>query len=492
VEAFRAPFPGTGAHDQAGMGTSSVNSTLASNLATIANTQTFTGVSTYSSDLQSILARSAQIAQIPVLALQGDQTTLQNQATDLGTLQTDVSALAEAITTLGNLSSGGALTATSSDANIGATVSGTGATAGTYTISDVTSLASLSTATLTTGVADPTATAVAPTDTNTLYLVAGGAPVTIALTSATNNLDGLEAAINSSNAGVTASILTTTGGSYLTMTANQAGATTIQLLTDSTDPTTDILTMNQPPGSLAQFDVNGLPATSTSNQVTGVIPGVTLNLGSATTSSDSATITVAANPQPITAALQSMVTAYNALHTQIGTEFGSSAGPLNGNSVILSVQNLMQQFAFYQGTGGVQSLMDLGVSIDDTGTMSVDITVVSAMSSGQVSSALSFLGNSTTGLASLASSFTAYSDPTSGILQEQITQDQTSDQTLQNQIDAMNVRIAAEQATETTKVEAADSLLAQLQSQQSMLTATIQGLNYTLYGASLTSPTGTS
>jgi flagellar hook-associated protein 2 len=136
--------------------------------------------------------------------------------------------------------------------------------------------------------------------------------------------------------------------------------------------------------------------------------------------------------------------------------------------------------------------MDLGVSIDDTGTMSVDTTVVSAMSSGQVSSALSFLGNSTTGLASLASSFTAYSDTTSGVLQGQINQDQTSDQTLQNQIDAMNVRIAAEQATETTKVEAADSLLAQLQSQQSMLTATIQGLNYTLYGASLTSPTGTS
>jgi len=68
--------------------------------------------------------------------------------------------------------------------------------------------------------------------------------------------------------------------------------------------------MNQPPGSLAQFEVNGLPATSTSNQVTGVIPGVTLSLGSATTSSDSAIITVAANPQPITDALQSMASAY--------------------------------------------------------------------------------------------------------------------------------------------------------------------------------------
>jgi len=76
---------------------------------------------------------------------------------------------------------------------------------------------------LTTGVANPSATAVAPTGTNTLYLVAGGSPITIALTSATNNLNGLEAAINSANAGVTASILTTSGGSYLTMTANQAG-----------------------------------------------------------------------------------------------------------------------------------------------------------------------------------------------------------------------------------------------------------------------------
>jgi flagellar hook-associated protein 2 len=472
------------------MGTSSVNSTLAGNLATIANTQTFTGVSTYSSDLQSILTRSAQIAQIPVLALQNDQTTLQNQATDLGTLQTAVSKLAQAITTLGNLSSGGALTATSSDTNIGATVSGIGATAGTYTLSDVTSLAALSTATMTTGVANPTSTAVAPTGTNTLYLVAGGSPITIALTSATNNLNGLEAAINAANAGVTASILTTSGGSYLTMTANQAGATSIQLLTDSSKPATNIMSMNQT-GSLAQFEVNGLPATSTSNQVTGVIPGVTLSLGSATTSSDSATITIAANPQPITDALQSMASAYNALHTQIGTEFGTTAGALNGNSVVLSVQNLMRQFAFYQGTGGVQSLMDLGVSIDATGTMNVDTSVVSAMSSGQVSSALSFLGNSTTGLASLASSFTAYSDTTGGVLQGQINQDQTSAQTLQNQIDAMNVRIADAQKTETAKVEAADSLLAQLQSQQSMLTATIQGLNYTLYGASLTSPNGT-
>lgn len=476
------------------MGTSSVNSSLASNLATISSPQTFTGVSNYSSDLQSILTRSAQIAQIPVTALQNDQTTLQNEAADLGKLQTAVGNMAQAITTLGNLSTGGALTATSSDSNIGATVAGSGATAGTYIISDVTSLASLSSATMTNGVADPASTPVAPTDTNTLYLVAGGSPIPITLTSQTNNLDGLAAAINAANAGVTASVLTTSQGSFLTMTANQAGATTIQLLTDSSDPTTDLMTMNQT-GSLAQFEINGKPATSTSNQVTGVIPGVTLNLNSATQSTDSATITVAVNSQPITTALQNAVSQYNALATQVGTEFGTNAGALNGNSVVLEVQNLMRQFAFYtdlggSGSGGIQSLSDLGISIDKTGQMSIDTSVVSAMSSGQLSSALSFIGNSSTGLAALASSFTAYSDTTTGLLQQQVNQDQKSEQNLQNQIDALNTRIAAAQKAETARVEAADSLLAQLESQQNMLTSTIEGLNYTLYGASLTNSSG--
>lgn len=476
------------------MGTSSVNSTLASNLATLSNPQVFTGVSKYSSDLQSILSRSQQIAQMPVTALQNDQTTLQNQATDLAKLQTALGNMTQAITTLGNLSSGGALTATSTDSNIGATVSGAGAAAGTYTISNVTSLASLSTATMTNGVADPTSTTVAPTGTNTLYLVAGGSPIAINLTSQTNNLDGLQAAINAANAGVTASVLTTSQGSFLTMTATQAGATNIQLLTDSSNPSTDLMSMDHL-GSLAQFEVNGKPATSTSNQVTGVIPGVTLNLNPATTSTESATITVAANSQPVITALQNAVSQYNALATQVATEFGSNAGPLNGNTVVLEVQNLMRQFAFYgntsgTGTGGIQSLMDLGVSLDKTGNMTVDTSVVSAMSSGQLSDALSYIGNSTSGLASLASDFTAYSDSTSGLLQQQINQDQKSEQNLQDQIDAMNVRIAAAQKAETAKVEAADALLAQLDSQQTMLTSTIQSLNYTLYGASLTNQNG--
>ena len=472
------------------MGGSLVNATVASNLATLSSPQTFTGVSKYSSDLQSILTRSNQIAQMPVQALRNDQTTLQSEATELGSLQTVVGNLAQAITSLGSLSSGGALTATSNDTNVGASVSGTGAAAGTYTISNVTSLASVSSATMISGVSDPNSTPVAPADTNTLYLVAAGAPIPIQLTDQTNNLYGVRDAINAANAGVTASVLTTSQGSFLTMSATQAGATSIQLLTDSADPATDLMSMDHT-GSLAQFEVNGKPATSTSNQVKGVIAGVTLNLKAATQAGESATITVAANAQPVISALQNVVSAYNALLSKVDSEYGSHAGALAGNQVVRSVESLMRQFAFYEGTGSVKSLMDLGISLDKTGTMSLDTSVLSAMAPGQLSQALGYLGNSTSGLAALAGTFTAYSDTASGVLQKQIDQDQKSAQSLQDQIDAMNVRIAAAQKAEMAKLEAADALLAQLTSQQDMLTASIQSLNYTLYGASLTNQNGT-
>jgi hypothetical protein len=78
-------------------------------------------------------------------------------------------------------------------------------------------------------------------------------------------------------------------------------------------------------------------------------------------------------------------------------------------------------------------------------------------------------------------------DSTSGVIQQNISQDQASQQRLQDQIDAMNVRNQVAQRTEMAKLQAADALLAQLTSQQSMLTSTIQSLNYTLYGVQTSS-----
>jgi flagellar hook-associated protein 2 len=201
-------------------------------------------------------------------------------------------------------------------------------------------------------------------------------------------------------------------------------------------------------------------------------------------------VTVTGNGSTVATALQNVATSYNSLATGIATLTAPSTGALAGNQVVLSIQGLMRQFAFYQGTGGtsgVSSLMDLGVSVDDTGQMSVDTSVVSGMTSGQLTSALNFIGDGTTGISALSTSLSAFSDTTNGVIQQDITQDQTSEQSLQDQIDAMNVRIQAAQQTEMAKLEAADALLANLESQQNVLTSSIQSLNETLYGTSTSS-----
>jgi flagellar hook-associated protein 2 len=233
--------------------------------------------------------------------------------------------------------------------------------------------------------------------------------------------------------------------------------------------------------------VNGKSATSTSNQVTGVIPGIALTLKATTSSSEKATITVGGNAGAVATALQNVSAAYNSLATSISTLTAPGSRVLAGNQVVRSVQNLMRQFAFYQGTGSTSSLMDLGVSVDKTGQMTVDTTALATMSPGQLSNVLSFIGDGTKGLSSLSTSFTSFSDASTGVIQQNITQDQTSEQRLQDQIDAMNVRIQTAQQTEMAKLEAADAMLAQLTSQQSILTSSIQSLDYTLYGTQTTS-----
>jgi flagellar hook-associated protein 2 len=465
---------------------SSSSSTLASNINTIATPQSFTGVSQYSSDLQSVLARAEQIEQIPLETLQNDQTTIQDEATALGTLQSSVGSLTTALNNLGTLSANGALSGSSSDSNAGITLSGSGASPGTYTISNVTSLASESSATMTNAVADASSTAVAPTGTNTLYLVAGNGPVAIQLTSATNNLNGLSAAINATNAGVTSSVITTSNGSYLTLNATTAGATQLELLSNENDPTTNLMTMSHT-GSVAQFDVDGKPTTSTSNQVAGVIPGATIDLNATFSTNETATLTIAPNAAPLETALQNVATAYNGVLSELATQTGASAGPLGGNSILGSIRSLMSEFTFYSASSGsVSSLMDLGVSINEDGTMSVDNSVLSAMAPQQLGDALKFIGDGTQGLSAMAQSFDNFSDTASGVIQQDIAQDNTSVQNLSNQITDMSTRISSEQAAETSKLEAADAALAELENQQTTLSASIQSLDYTLYGVNTT------
>ena len=113
----------------------------------------------------------------------------------------------------------------------------------------------------------------------TFQIAVGSNPaVTVTVDNTDNTLNGLAAAINGQKIGVTASVINDANGARLAIVSNTSGsAGNISVSNNTTG-----LTFNQAAtGANASLTVDGVPVNSTSNTVSGVIPGVTLNLAGA-------------------------------------------------------------------------------------------------------------------------------------------------------------------------------------------------------------------
>src|SRR5579884_324976 len=404
-----------------GSSTSSSSGSSSSSASNPYGTQSIVGVSQYSEDLQSILTRAEAIAQIPVQALQNQQSDAIANKTLLIGLNSDVDSLAQSITQLGKTASTQALTGSSSDPS-SATVTATGTTsAATFEITNLQAIATA--ASLHTSVNSPYATAASTavsTNGGHLTLIVGSQTLEIdASTPETNNLNAVVAAINKSGLPVTASVLTDSSGqSYLSVNAVNTGAATLQLLDgpQGASGRANLLT-DGTPGSNASFNLNGIPMLQSSNVISNFTPGVTINLLQAP---QNGTVTLSLSPDPsqLSTALTNFVNSYNTVLDDVDQEVGPSANALAGDISITTVQADMQQLVSYQGSGAIKSLSDLGITMDTTGKMSFDSSVIDGFSSAQLSAAFSFLSSSN-GLSSLANNFTQLSDPITGTIQSE-------------------------------------------------------------------------
>jgi flagellar hook-associated protein 2 len=441
----------------------------------------------YATDFQNILNKAVQTSEVPLTQLQTQDTQVLAEKTALGSLQGTVAALTSSLTTLGTDGSSLALGATSSN-QAAVTVSNSGATSpSTYTINSVTSVASAASETSLSSYADSASTPITTgtTTPGAMQLVVGSQQYNFTLTQ--NNLSGLVSQINGLNAGVTASILTTSGGNYLSLQANSTGATTLQLNDESSATPANIITAaNQ--GTNAKFQLNGITITQPSNTINNVIPGVTFNIVGQSTSAT--TLTLASDPSQLSNDLQTFVTNYNSLETAIQGQVGTSGGALVGDSTITQLQQTMQHMiSHFSSTGTVQSLSDLGVTFNGIdGTLTFDPTVVSGMSSSQLTDALNFLGSTTTGLGAFSQNFDQFSNSVTGLIQTEIASDTTSDTELQKQISTTTAQINAMQQSLATQIEQSDALESAYESQQTELTASLQGLDLVLYGKAVGSP----
>jgi flagellar hook-associated protein 2 len=326
----------------------------------------------------------------------------------------------------------------------------------------------------------------AVSDSGTVDLTVGsGAAIPLNI-SANNNLTGLMNAINGAGAGVTASITTSGGANYLQVVA--AGGATPITLNDTPAPTPVNLISGSNQGTNASFTLNNTinVTDQATNVFSSVIPGVTFTL--LQSNAGPVNLSLATNPAELTSALQTFVGAYNALADQVAQETGTGAGPLGGDSTIRDISDDLGQLSGYfaSSTSTVRSLSDLGITFDDTGQMSLDPTVVAGFSSTQLSDAFKFFGSANSGFASFASNFTQISDPISGTIQNEETGLDTDDTNIGNEITTLQARATLTHNAEAAKLEAADALVAQLQSDQNEVSAEVQSIDYVDFGAPVT------
>lgn len=437
----------------------------------------FSGVSKYSSDFQTILDRTVKIASLPINAVQNQQKDLVQRKVVAGGLQGAVAAFGASLKTLGGIGDRRAVTGRSTDAAKVAVRAVTATTGGVYQLSNITSIASAAAETSLTSYANSASTPVATS--GSLELTAGTNTFTINLTAAENNLAGVRDKINALGAGVTASILTTDGANYLSLSANATGATALRLK----DGSTDLLTVaNQ--GTNAEFSLNGVAVSQKTNLVNSVVPGLSFEVLAKTGVDEKVTLSLASDRSQLSTALSSLADAYNTLVGQVDGQIGESAGLLSGSSLVREIQSVLREVTGFSGSGGIKSLSDLGLGFDSTSKLTFDAAKFATLSDTQVRDGLDFVSNSETGLGSLSRKVTGISDPVTGLIQAELNQYTATGLELDKRLSGLNERVALLQSGLAQRLQAADSLLASLESQQTVLTSSITSLSYTLFGKS--------
>ncbi len=388
---------------------------------------------------------------------QQDQTDLQTQQSLLTSINTDLTSLATAVTALSDPT--GALTsvsATSSQPIILTATAQNTAAAGNYNVV-VSTLATTGTL-YTASVANATSSILpANATTGDLSLQIGGASGTtadIAITAGSNDtLTTLAASINSQSTanswGITASVVTDASGARLAIYSNATGSSGAL----TTNNNTTALTFEPPVGGTnADITVNGIPYSSTTNTVTGAIPGVTLNLLSAFPGTQ---VQVAVGPDAtqVASSIDAFISAYNTVIGDINNQYQVSAttnteGPLGADPSLRLLQSNLLADASYaiSGNSGLTNLASLGINTNNDGTLSVDNTQLSSVLSSNPSAVLSFFQNSSsTGFANnFGADLTNLTDATQGVLTVDITQNQTEQTDITNHIADFQAQLAAQ------------------------------------------------
>ena len=398
--------------------------------------------------------------QTQLTALQAQDTVFSSLGTDLSTLTNSLQSLTDAEGVFAEMEG-----SSSNTDVLSLTSAGSGAVAGSHTIT-ATQLAQ-------------TSSYVSSAITNGSDTLAGSVTIqntTFTVDSTDNTLATLSAAINSADIGVTASVLTDSSGSRLSLVSGTSGAagqlTVTASLADASSGNSSVTFQTGEIGQDANLTVDGVSITSPSNTVTNAIPGVTFQLLSASSTNPvPVQVQITNDATDIGTAMSSFVTAYNAVVTDINTQEGNDSSgnpePLYGNPAIDQLQSSLSASLFTGAASGtISNITQLGLTVNDDGTLTLDADTFNSALNSDFSDVTGFLQNNGSFGQSMAATLNNLgTQAPDGAIYLAQQQNSTQETALNLDITNENATLATQKTTLTTELNTANQILQSIPSQ---------------------------
>jgi len=437
-------------------------------------------------DIKGLVTKLVAAQADPVNSLLNKkETKLNSQLSAIGTLKSALSTFQSSVTKLSAASTFQAFTATSSNTSAFTATATTQAVAGNYNV-EVVQLAQAEKL--------HSGNFTAATDvvgTGTITIAQGTGSFQLTIDSTNNTLQGIRDAINAApnNTGVTASLINVDSGTQLVLTSTKVGASNAINVTAVDNNTADAFDLTRLDGTSlvtlqaatdAKINIDSQAVTRSSNSFSDVIPGVTFNLVSAQPGTTN-TLAVASDTQSIKNDIQSFVTNYNNLS---GVMKGLShydpttkvAAALNGDFLIRGLQGSVEQALTTSISGGALSnLSQLGITLDATGSLSINSSVLDSKLSNNLSDVKQFF-SSATGMANTFTNSLSGYVATDGILDLRSSSIQTQINSIGGERTDLTRRMDALRKRLNAQFIAMDTMVAQLRSTGTFLTQQLASL----------------
>ncbi len=314
-----------------------------------------------------------------------------------------------------------------------------------------------------------------------------------AITVTTATPAGVVSAINGANLGITAQLLNTGDPTkpYTIVVSGQTGSSNSFTLTSAVPElnfgnavagaTTPPLTNLQNAGD-ANFTVDGLPISRSTNTIGDVIPGVKLELFTPTTGANGARVDLNRDSGGIEKKLSALVTAYNDFMDNMKilgdskSDVEKYGGALAGNSFLSSIKAQVRQLVMADSStpgSKLKAARDVGIEIDRYGKMSLNTTKLESALKNNFSDVVTIFSANT-------NNQSVYSPLPGGVAGDAVKKLDAmlrSDSSVARQTDATNALIERQKAELATLEERMNKLLERYTRQFSAMDSIVSSIN---------------